>query len=519
MMKKIEKKTEALIGRYRMIEKNDVVVAGVSGGADSVCLLFVLCALREKLGFQVQVCHVNHLLRGKDADEDEKYVERLCAGLGVPCRVFREDVELFARNGKYSLEEAGRLVRRSAFETMCRENGGTKIATAHHRDDNAETVLLNMARGTGIRGLCGIRPVYGKWIRPLLCLTRQEIEEGLAEEGISWRTDATNEEDEYTRNRIRHRILPELERQVNAGTSRHLGELAEQAGEIWDYMQEQTDEAWKLCVKELPAGNRFIIEEEPFRTLAPALQKMLIHRCICRAAGRERDIESVHVNKVLDLFLRQTGRRLDLPGRVRALRTYGAVELQRISADAAREEGGKADADIPESARTGNPPMGEIPLQIPGETYFPETGERILCRFAEQADYISAKEIPQKSYTKLIDYDIIKYSLSARTRQAGDYLTVDSRGNRQKLKSYFINEKVPREEREHKLLIADGRHIVWIPGMRMSSAYQVRKETGKILEIKITKEKNNGRDDQGIDSGRRSGSEDPGAGRKDQQRL
>ena len=424
-------------------------------------------------------------------------------GLRAPLRFDRGGV-IYGRAGEdltaelllslgSALGEAGRLVRRRAFETMCRENGGTKIATAHHRDDNAETVLLNMARGTGLRGLCGIRPVYGKWIRPLLCLTRQEIEEGLAEEGISWRTDATNEEDEYTRNRIRHRILPELERQVNAGTSRHLGELAEQAGEIWDYMQEQTDEAWKLCVKELPAGNRFIIEEEPFRTLAPALQKMLIHRCICRAAGRERDIESAHVNKVLDLFLRQTGRRLDLPGRVRALRTYGAVELQRISADAAREEGGKADADIPESARTGNPPMGKIPLQIPGETYFPETGERILCRFAEQADYIYAKEIPQKSYTKLIDYDIIKYSLSARTRQAGDYLTVDSRGNRQKLKSYFINEKVPREEREHKLLIADGRHIVWIPGMRMSSAYQVRKETGKILEIKITKEKNNGR--------------------------
>ena len=482
MMKKIEKKTETFIGRYRMIEENDVIVAGVSGGADSVCLLFVLCALREKLGFRIVVCHVNHGLRGEAADRDEQYVEKLCGDLGVPCRVFREDVELFARNGKYSQEEAGRLLRRRAFEEVCRESGGTKIATAHHRDDNAETLLLNIARGTGIRGLCGIRPVYGKWIRPLLCLSRHEIEEGLREQGIAWCTDATNEEDSYTRNRIRHNILPALEKQVNAGAAEHLSELAVQAAEIWDYMERQTDEAWNLCVEE-HAGGRITVRDGAFAGLAPAVRKMLIHRCICRAAGTEKNIESVHVSAVMELFDRQTGRSADLPGTVRAVRTYGAVELQRGCTGTNTEE---------------RPAV----LNIPGETRIPEMGVRITCRIADETDFISAKEIPQKSYTKLFDYDIIKYSLSARTRRPGDYLTVDVRGRRQKLKAYFINEKVPRPERDRMLLIADGDHIIWIPGMRMSSAYQVREQTKKILEIKITKEKKDGREDQSADPGR-----------------
>ena len=162
MMKKTEKKVEEFIRKYHMIEEGDRVIAGVSGGADSVCLLFMLCSLRGRLGFEVSVCHVNHGLRGADADADERYVEALGGKLKVPCRIFRENVKLAARKRKQSLEEAGRMVRREAFETMCREDGGTKIATAHHRDDNAETVLLNMARGTGLKGLCGIHPVGGK---------------------------------------------------------------------------------------------------------------------------------------------------------------------------------------------------------------------------------------------------------------------------------------------------------------------------------------------------------------------
>ena len=472
MMKKTEKKVEEFIRKYHMIEEGDRVIAGVSGGADSVCLLFMLCSLRGRLGFEVSVCHVNHGLRGADADADERYVEALCGKLKVPCRIFRENVELTARKRKQSLEEAGRMVRREAFETMCREDGGTKIATAHHRDDNAETMIMNLARGTGLKGLCGIRPVRDRWIRPLLCLGRDEIEEWTADHQIDYCRDATNDEDEYTRNRIRHHIIPALEQQVNAGAARHLAELSAQLSEVWDFMQDETEKARKECVltAEEPDGRRVVkIDGAGFARTAPAVRKFLAAECIREAAEADRDIEAVHIAALTELFGKQTGKTLDLPYRVKALRTYEGVSLFKKT---------EMQAGASETERK---------LEIPGETFFPETGQKICCTVADSGGD-SVKEIPQKSYTKCFDYDIIKYSLSARFRRPGDYLTVDGTGSRQKLKSYFINEKVPREERDRKLLIADGDHIVWIPGMRMSSAYQVGNRTKRILKIKITEE-------------------------------
>ena len=473
MMKKTENKVEAFIRKYHMIEEGDRVVAGVSGGADSVCLLFMLCALRERMKFQILVCHVNHGLRGAEADSDEKYVEELCGKLGVPCRIFRENVELTARKRKQSLEEAGRMVRREAFEAMCREYGGTKIATAHHQDDNAETMLLNLARGTGLNGLCGIRPVRERWIRPLLCLGRAEIEKWLESRKIGFCRDATNEEDEYTRNRIRHHIIPALEQQVNMGTVRHLNELSAQLQEVWDFIREQTMEAWDACVsvKEDAAGRPTVrIDGRRFQETAPAVRKFLAAECIREAAGAGKDIESVHIDALTALFEKQTGKSLNLPYRVKAQRTYSGVEL------------------FQEEKASENAGTDEVELRIPGETRLPGTNKKILCTVSAAGGDFSAEEIPQKSYTKCFDYDIIKYSLSARFRRPGDYFTVDRKGSRQKLKSYFINEKVSREERDRTLLIADGGHIVWIPGMRMSSAYQIGSKTKRILKIKITEE-------------------------------
>lgn len=487
-----------------MISRDDVVVAGVSGGADSVCLLFVLCALKEKLGFQIRACHVNHGLRGADADADEAYVKELCGRLGVPCRIFHENVELIARKRKQSPEEAGRAVRREAFETVCREAGGTRIATAHHRDDNAETVLLNLARGTGLGGLCGIRPVRGKWIRPLLALDRQQIEEYLAGKKVRWREDATNGTDDYTRNRIRHHVLPVLEEQINPRAVLHIDELSRQAQEIWEYLEHSTDQARERCVAvitpaedergaEAAEGRASALEIDAglFRKEMPAVQKQLLKRSLACVKGGEKDIEAVHISDLMKLFDRQAGRQLDLPGGIRAVRIAAGVRLE------------KKTAETPPAARR------ETVLNIPGETSVPGTGQKVVCRFVEEADLQQAKEMPQKSYTKWFDYDIIEYTLSVRTRQSGDYFVIDAEGSRQKLKSYFVNEKIPQEKRDEMLLIADGHHIIWIPGRRMSRAYQVRSGTKRVLEIKITEnteekkteDRENVRDNQGADPG------------------
>ena len=504
-MKNMEEQTELFIREHGMTEKGDVVIAGVSGGADSVCLLFILCGLQETLGFRVKVCHVNHGLRGRAADADEEYVRELCARLNVPCRIFREDVELIAAKRKQSLEEAGRAVRREAFLAMCREDGGTKIATAHHRDDNAETMLLNMARGTGQKGLCGIRPVQGKWIRPLLAAGREQIEEYLTCRGISWCSDATNEEDDYTRNRIRHNIIPLMEEQVNSGVVRHLEELSAQAREVWEYLEQGVRGAKERCVQIQaersgradragePAGDKIIrIGREAFSRESAAIQKLLLKECIADVRGAEKDIGAVHLKAVMQLFDMQCGKRLDLPGGVAAYRTYGGVEIRKKDPVKESKEKNKTKKKAE-----------EIRLAVPGETLLPDGIRRVNCRFADILEREKAKEIPQKSYTKWIDYDIIKHGLSVRTRQSGDYLEVDGRGSRQKLKAWFINEKIPRRLRDEMILVADGHHIVWIPGWRMSRGCQISNRTEKILEIKITEDKRDVRDDQSAGSGRK----------------
>ena len=478
--------TEKYIRTCGMIEPGDVVIAGVSGGADSICLLFVLCALREKMGFQVKVCHVNHGIRGEEAEADEAYVKELCRRLGAEARFFHENVELIARKRKQSSEEAGREVRRAAFARMCEEDGGTKIATAHHQDDNAETVLLNLSRGTGFKGLCGIWPVRGRWIRPLLYLNREQTESWLCEQGIAWRTDETNEEDAYTRNRIRHHILPMLADQVNPKVVSHLEELSIQAREALEYLEQGTDQAWDRCVSKADP-DRILLDRTALAREPKVLQRQLVKRCISTVRGTEKDIASVHIAAVLELAKSRTGKRVDLPGHVAAQNEYAGIEILRESGE---KNGQKIEG------------MKEIMLNIPGETKVPGQNLVISCRLLEGHCAKEAEEIPQKSYTKWMDYDIIEHGLSVRTRRCGDYLTVDDKGSRQKLKFYFINEKIPREEREKMPLIADGHEIVWIPGYRMSQAYYVSSDTEKILEIKITEEKENVRDNQGAGSGR-----------------
>ena len=444
MDKRLEK-IENYIRQYHMIEKGDRIVIGVSGGADSVCLLMALCSLQEKLGFQVLVCHVNHELRGEEAAQDEAYVEMLCHKMQVPFFAFHENVELIAKKRKESLEEAGRYVRRQAFEQLCKEQGGTKIATAHHSNDNAETMLLNMARGTGLRGLCGIRPVYGKWIRPLLKLSREEIEQWLKDCDIRYCVDETNQEDEYTRNRIRHHVIPTLEEQVNTRTVEHFVKLSEQAEEIYEYLEKQTDQAWNICVKQtdgLQSRKEIFLKAEEMKQLDPVIKKLLIQRSVSEVAGAQKDIESRHILAVLQLFERQTGRQIDLPYSVTAKRMYEGVLLTK---------GDKKVTSVHQKEKR-------------------------------------KEEIPQKSYTKCFDYDIIKSSLCVRYRRPGDYFTIDGEGKKKKLKSYFIDEKIPQEERDRQLLIAEESHIVWIPGRRMSSYYQVGDQTKKILKIKIMEE-------------------------------
>lgn len=295
-----EEKVFFCIEKYQMIPKNSHVIVGLSGGADSVCLLKLLKEYKKQQEFQLYAVHVNHHIRGEEAVRDEEFSKAVCKKLEVPFTVFHYDVPQIAKEEKLSLEEAGRNVRREAFEKAMKNikvSGRKMIALAHHENDNAETVLHNLMRGSGAAGLGGIRPVSGEkdsYIRPLLFVKRAEIEKYLKGQGISWVTDSTNEETEYTRNKIRHQIIPVME-EINPQAVSCIGRAAENMWKIEEYLQEQTDILYRKYVKK--TGDTFCIAKECFSE-KEIMQSYLIMRVLEQASKGKKNITATHIEAV-----------------------------------------------------------------------------------------------------------------------------------------------------------------------------------------------------------------------------
>lgn len=456
-------KVRRYIEQWHMLESEDCVIVGVSGGADSLCLLFVLLELQKEIPFRIIACHVNHGLRGEEADADEAYVKQICAEYNIPCVSCCENVELIAKKRKQSTEEAGREVRRAFFEKVLLEHGGTKIALAHHKNDNVETFFLNLARGSGLKGLCGIHPVKGNVIRPLLCVERSEIEAYLKEKNIGYCEDKTNASDAYTRNRIRNHVIPYMEKEVNTQVVSHIDETTEYLRQVQDFLEEQTKIFFTKCV--VKKEEEYLVSEEAYKNIPNALQPLVLRKVLVELAGREKDLEAVHVRSLQELFAKQTGRKLDLPYQMEGRRSYQGIEIGKKK---------EKKAALPEVV---------FDCKSESEKTFYLQGKKIVCRvFAKTPQMVRPAE---KSNTKWFDCDIMENGLSFRTRRPGDYITIHSDGSRQKLKSYFINEKIPQKEREQILLIADGSHILWIVGHRLNCVYEVSENTKRILEIQI----------------------------------
>ena len=482
-MKRIEK----FIQKYHMLTCGDRVIAGVSGGADSVCLFLMLLELREKIGFDLIVVHVHHGLRGEAADQDQQFVEALCEQHRIPLEIFRVNLESIAKKRKQSLEEAGRMVRREAFDSVCKKYGGNKIALAHHQNDNAETLLWNLSRGTGLDGMGGIRPVNGKFIRPLLCMNRKEIEEYLAKRKQSYCIDETNAGTDYTRNKLRHLVLPILEEQVNSAAVRHMNETMEQIWELQEYMQEQVEAAYQECVQEHFEKACWIqIQQKSFETFSELIKKMVIRKGMEQVGGKKRDLSHKHVDVMMELMNKQVGRTLDLPYEMHAKRNYEGIRLEKQRTYLSGEE---KKAEIMQEC------MSE--LNIPGETILADRNLKLRCKILEKPKNLSIKDIPQKIYTKWFDYGIIKSSLYIRTRQAGDTIVIDEKGHQKKLKNWFVDEKIPKEVRDSQLLLAENNEILWVLGHRMSQAYQVKQSTKWILQIEVETYKSDGGKENG----------------------
>lgn len=464
-----------------MIEAGDLLLAGVSGGADSVCLLLVLMELQQIFEFSLHVVHVEHGIRGDESREDADFVQELCRTKGIPCRVKPVDVPEYSKLNHIGLEEAARLLRYEALAQEVRRLAGQgeafgkiRVALAHHMEDNAETILYQMLRGSGISGLRGMQPVRQAkegffYIRPLLCVQRGDIEEYLRMRGQAYREDVTNGDVAYARNRLRHRVFPELE-QINGQAVVHMNRSAEQLGQIWDFLQKQAKEAAASIMEIRPEGICLSIE----RLLAqhPAVQEEVLRQALFAAAGQQKDISSVHISQLCELAQRQSGKRIDLPYGVKAWREFGDLVL----ADGhGRDEDRCLEIPVTQDmlaklCQSGD--SGKICLS-PDEMLelrvFPFSGD-------------SAKII-KKPYTKWFDYDKIKNGFRIRRRRPGDYFCIDQSGHRKKLKQYLIEEKIPSGRRDSLWLLCQEACIVWLIGGRISEGYKVFHDTAYILEV------------------------------------
>lgn len=464
-------RVKAYVERYHMLERGDKVIVGVSGGADSICLLFMLLELKKEKEITVAAVHVHHGLRGESADADEEYVRKVCGEQNVELFVYHEDVRTYAAEHRLTLEEAGRNVRRLAFEEVMKRCGGTRIALAHHQNDNAETLLWNLCRGCGLRGIGGIAPVDGVYIRPLLCLKREETEVYLKNRGISYCIDETNLEDTYTRNRIRSHVIPYLEEKINPRTVEHMSETMEQMRRLEEFMEMETARYAAMCIDDTwKDGKRVLLRKDAFFKVPEVIRSYIVYELLCRVAGKRKDIEQIHVRLVEELFGHQVGRKLSLPYEITAGRCYEGIELYH--------ELGRLDGQSKEILSERDSPKEEEP--------------HVEMRVFEKK--CDTKAFPQKNYTKWFDYDIITNTVKMRHRKPGDYITIDNLGRTQKLKQYFINAKIPREERDQIWLFADGDQIMWVVGYRQSQKYQVTDKTRRILEIEICGGKKDGRE-------------------------
>ena len=510
MKDRIYEKIKKYITVHGMIMPDDCVVAGVSGGADSVCMLHLLWRLQKEIPFRLSVVHVDHGLRA-EAGEDAAFVETLCGQWDIPFFLRKVDMPGYAAKYKVSTEEAGRILRYRAFDEVLRQIQGEiegKIAVAHNAEDRAETMLFHMFRGSGLKGLGSIRPVRDSVIRPLLTVNRAEIEEYLDACGLVYREDVTNGEDTYARNRIRHHILPYAQQEICCEAVSHMGELADILAETEDYLERETRRLYDRYVKEKADGESISEQEKLAAELAINLEGLaaedgvMIKRVLLYALERimphRKDIGACHIRSILELMEKDGSKELFLPHGFKACKEYQVLFLKRTDT-------GKEDTSLGNGVFTV--PKILLP-DIPVDVNVPDiNGFTFILREADSLPEMSVfyrkkQNIPENRYTKWFDYDKITTSLLLRTRREGDYLTIDDALHTQSVKRYMVNEKIPKMKRSSMYMLADGNHILWIPGYRISTHYKVGENTKRILEVRLRGGNDGGTNRGTVDGGR-----------------
>lgn len=462
----MKKKVLDFIKENSMIQSGDKVLVALSGGPDSVCLLHILSELRDLLHIEVYAAHVNHCLRGESALKDEAYVKNLCKILNIKCFVKRVDINKISKERNISTEMAGREERYKFFEELKNENLLDKIAIAHNANDQAETLIMRALRGTGIEGLVGIKPVRdGFFIRPILILRRNEIEKYCENNDLNPRIDETNLEDIYSRNKIRLKAIPFIENNFNPDIVTTLNRLAYSCSKDVEFIQEEVEKRFpNLCIKE---KNGITIKEEAFDE-KEALLTRIIKKALVEVSSKHNNFELKHIYDIIDLKHKGTGKQINITNGIVALNEYGQIKIKLINSQKIKEnkvlnlENIKYELDKNQKVVIEDSILGKYELIV--------------------EDFKKGEKFSRDRFIKSFDYDKIS-NIDIRFRQNGDKIIPLGMKSSKKLKDIFINNKVPKEERDFIPLVLFNNEIAWVIGFNVSETFKVTNKTKKVIKI------------------------------------
>ena len=460
------------IARYKMIEDGETVLVAVSGGADSLALLYGLHALRSQLNCQLHVAHLNHCLR-PDADADADFVRQHAVDLRLPCTIQRMEIPHLAQQWELSVEAAGRRARYQFYESVITEINATKIALGHHQDDIAETVLMNLIRGSGATGLKGIAPVRdAKFIRPLAGFTRQQIEAFLTFIGVVPRHDTTNTDTRYLRNRIRHELIPRLENEYNPNIKTGLSRTANVLRAESEYLDTAARKAFEACRIQGPHKN-VVLDRAEFRKHHIALQRRMLRQSVSEISGDMSDLYFTHCEKMLNLIEAEAPNALFvLPNGLQFRRAYQQLIIER------------------KPVETGN---FAYPVVTVGKTSIEVLNTEITAELGN-IEACPTLALPNGKFEAIFDYEKIRkvfaepsleaFPLTVRNRRQGDRFQPHGMQGTKKIKDFLIDAKVPRYERNNIPLLVCSDQILWIIGYTTSDAFKIESDTRQYLYLR-----------------------------------
>lgn len=468
---RLDRLFDEAVARHGLIADGDGILVGVSGGPDSVALLHLLAARAPACRLHLGVAHLDHGLRpesGGDAD----FVKRMTEGLGLEIHMARVDVAEMRRRLHRSLEEAAREARYEFFRTTAALRGYSKVALGHHADDNAETLILHLLRGSGRLGLGGIRAIReGCYIRPLLRATRGDIQDYLRCRDLPFLSDRTNTDSAILRNRIRHRLLPLLEQDFRPGVRAALSRTAEVLAAEEEWIEDLLRPVVDRMISERGPG-RLVLVAADLGALPLAAARRIVRTALRRLQGDLRRTGFAHVEQIIHLSrCHGAAGPVHLPGPVRVWREAGQLVFER-------REAGRAFDPLQSSP-------GDYEYRLPacGELVIRETGDRLLLR--EVPRDAGADPKAAGTHTAFLDRDAVRFPVTVRNRRPGDRFSPLGAGGTQKLKKFFSDHKIPAAERRRcPLLVCRGR-ILWVAGHRIDQQARVRPDTRRLLKAEL----------------------------------